>query len=328
MRELWGVYHTEIPPLLKELAQTPPMQRLRGVGMNCGCEYTAFRRFAGLAPYTRYDHSIGVGLIVWHFTGDKRQAAAGLLHDIATPPFAHVVDFLHGDYLQQESTERGTAELIAGSEPIRDALHACGLQPEEVDDYHRYPIADNDSPKLSADRLEYTLGNAINYGLGTAQTVAELYLNLCVARNEEGEPELCFSDAQAALQFAELSLACSEIYVSDEDRYSMQRLAELLAQALERGVLSPQTLRGTELALILQLQKDPQSAGAWEAYCGMSQLRRSDMPFGAQSRRIDAKRRYIDPLVAGQGRVSCLFPEMGTRLRAFRERSFDYWIGY
>lgn len=52
------------------------MARLRQVGMNCGCEYTDFPRFRHLAPYSRFRHSVGVGLIVWHFTHDAAQAAA------------------------------------------------------------------------------------------------------------------------------------------------------------------------------------------------------------------------------------------------------------
>ena len=161
MTENWSLYHPEIPEFLRRLAETPPMARLRQVGMNCGCEYTSFPHFAGWAPYSRFDHSVGVGLIVWHFTGDLRQSAAGLLHDAATPAFAHVVDFLHGDHLHQESTEARTAELIETSPELQALLKEYGLTTEDVADYHRYPIADNDSPQLSADRLEYTLGDLL-----------------------------------------------------------------------------------------------------------------------------------------------------------------------
>ena len=164
MTENWSLYHPEIPEFLRRLAETPPMARLRQVGMNCGCEYTSFPHFAGWAPYSRFDHSVGVGLIVWHFTGDLRQSAAGLLHDAATPAFAHVVDFLHGDHLHQESTEARTAELIETSPELQALLREYGLTTEDVADYHRYPIADNDSPQLSADRLEYTLGDLRCYG--------------------------------------------------------------------------------------------------------------------------------------------------------------------
>ena len=68
----------ELPPFLAELAATPPMQRLKQVGMNCGCEYTQFPLFAECPPYSRYDHSLGTAQIVWHFSGDKAAAAAAL----------------------------------------------------------------------------------------------------------------------------------------------------------------------------------------------------------------------------------------------------------
>ena len=96
--EHYRIYHDEMPAFLLKCAETAVVGRLRGVGMNCGCEYTSFPRFRGLRPYSRFDHSMGVALIVWHFTGDRAQALAGLLHDVATPVFAHVVDFMRGDY--------------------------------------------------------------------------------------------------------------------------------------------------------------------------------------------------------------------------------------
>ena len=47
------------PGWLREFCETPEMQRLKDVGMNCGCEYTSFPRFRNLAPYSRYRHSVG-----------------------------------------------------------------------------------------------------------------------------------------------------------------------------------------------------------------------------------------------------------------------------
>lgn len=93
----------EIPDFLIEYANVKEMQRLKGISMVSACEHTK------LIPYnffhTRYEHSIGVALIVWNFTKDKKQTIAGLYHDIATPSFSHVVDYLHGDYEKQETTE-------------------------------------------------------------------------------------------------------------------------------------------------------------------------------------------------------------------------------
>ena len=117
MQQTAVCYHAQLPLFLQQLAQTPPVQRLRQVGMSCGCEYTQFPPFVHSTPYSRYEHSLGVALIVWHFTGNRAQAAAGLLHDAATPTFAHVVDFLLGDHLRQEATEAGTHDVLAASAP-------------------------------------------------------------------------------------------------------------------------------------------------------------------------------------------------------------------
>lgn len=155
------IYTASLSPELAAMAETPAIRRLQRVGMHCGCEYTAYPIYRdAVAPYSRHTHSLGTAAIVWHFTHDLKQAAAGLLHDIATPAFAHVVDFLNGDHLRQESTEDHTRAMIASSPELMALLTKSGLTLDDVDDYHRYPIADNDSPRLSADRLEYTLGNA------------------------------------------------------------------------------------------------------------------------------------------------------------------------
>ena len=185
---LMRLYHNEIPGLLQELYETPPLCRLADVGMHCGCDYSSFPmfRFQPMAEqaerYTRDLHSMGTALIVQHFTGDLKQSAAGLLHDIATPVFAHVVDFLKGDHVCQEATEEATEEMIGASSGIMEALRKYGIRVEEVSDYHRYPIADNPSPGLSADRLEYTLGNFYCRGRKSLEEIRLLYESLSCAR--------------------------------------------------------------------------------------------------------------------------------------------------
>lgn len=324
--DLTQVYHAAVPPLLAELAAAPELARLKGVGMNCGCEYTAFPRFANGGTYSRYLHSLGVGLIVWHFTGDPAQAAAGLLHDIATPPFAHVVDFLRGDYMTQEATEDGTRERIALSASIQRTLACYGLDTELVADYHRYPIADNDSPRLSADRLEYTLGNALRWGFLSRAEIAAIYADLRVGRGEDGIPELVFSDPRLAAVFARAALACSKVYVSDEDRYSMQALCELIGRAMKIGVLSPADLEGTEAPLIEKLEASSLAAD-WRAFQALRRTERAVRPPDERPwRQIPAKKRRIDPLVDGMGRVSSMNAGFAADLAAFLSETQIEWI--
>ncbi|MBR6038918.1 MAG: hypothetical protein IKP38_00360 [Clostridia bacterium] len=325
--EHYLIYHNEIPKVIRDCMDAPCVRRLKHVGMNCGCEYTSFPRFAGLEPYSRFDHSVGAALIVWLFTQDEKQAVAGLLHDVATPVFAHVVDFLKGDYLVQESTEDGTRAAIEADETLQRALKTHGLTTDDVSDYHRYPIADNDSPRLSADRLEYTLGNLINYRIRMPDEVRAIYADLSVGTNEDGAPELVFSDARIAEDFAFASLECSKIYVSDEDRYAMQMLSELLRDAIALGVLSEADLYTTEPQVIEKLLGDARTAAAWQRFCAYRSMRRATEPADeGQWRRIAAKKRYIDPLIANIGRVSAYSEVFRTAVEAFLSDPQTDWI--
>ena len=322
-----SIYQTETPEFLLRLCLTPPLRRLADVGMNCGCEYTAFPRFAGIGRYSRLEHSLGAALIVWRFTRSEAQAAAALLHDAATPVFAHVVDFLRGDYLEQTATESGTARLIRADAALGAALCALGLRTGDVEDYHRYPVADNDAPRLSADRLDYTCGNAVNFGLASREELAEIFADLRVGKNEFEETELVFRDKEKAARFAFLALACSKIYVCDEDRYAMQRLSELLRAALEAGVIEEGDLASTETAVIEKLLSDPACAAGWRAFRAMSRTARAERPDERGPwRKIFAKHRRIDPFAEGLGRVSAFDPGFASALDGFMNEKHDYYV--
>ena len=327
MNQLWTLYHWEIPRFLEEFAKTPPMLRLQQVGMNCGCEYTNFPLFRNLAPYSRYDHSLGVALIVWHFTGSMEQSLAGLFHDVTTPVFAHVVDFLNGDYLRQESTEAGVADSLAASPEVCALLKKYGILPEKISDYHRYPVADNDAPALSADRLEYTLGNLLNYGFADLERIRTFYEDLEVGCDERGVPELTFRTPEVAAAFTHAALRTARVYVADEDRFAMETLAGLLRTALERGILEPRDLLTTEPEVIGKLQSDVCCAAAWERFRGYSEiLRRTDRPEESGWMQVDVKKRWIDPLARGKGRVSQWDCAAAEEIAAFRAADFSCWI--
>ena len=319
------IYHAQVPEWFARFWAAPPMQRIRRVGMNCGCEYTSFPRFRRLPPYSRYRHSVGAGLITWHFTGSMEQALAALFHDIATPVFAHTVDFMHGDYLRQEYTEGRTESIIADSPELSALLGEYGIPLSAVSDYHIYPIADNDSPRLSADRLEYTLGNLSGFARREAACLQAYYDDICVASAEDGAPELAFKTADTALAFGRDALEMSRIYVAPEDRYAMQRLSELLKKAVGRGAVSMEELYGTEDAVIARLRSDAELCAEWERYCALHRMLSRDeiLAGNADSRVIPAKKRGIDPFVLDKGRLSAINAEFAEELQSFMEQPLD-----
>ena len=326
-----SIYTEEIPVLLEQLSSTSKMQRLSDIGMHCGCEYTKFPFYQKeKIRYTRFTHSVGVSKIVWNFTHDIRQAIAGLFHDIATPAFAHTIDFLQGDHLRQESTEDKTLLFIENSRDISDLLKKHHIRIEDVCDYHQYPIADNDTPMLSADRLEYTFGNGFCLYNMNLETLSSLYKDLTVAHNEHGTEELCFHSIDAAKKFTEISLRNSRFFVSDQDRFSMQYLADILRFAMENGVLVQDDLYQTEREVIKKLNNDKKLSKIWNNYTELAAVAVSAVkPESQYSVNVSAKKRYIDPLVLVDNKTKRLTEiDLGIRdqIQTFLDIDFNQWI--
>lgn len=180
LKEYFNMLEKNFPEFLNDYINTKEMQRLGYISVSCG---TIYSKLYDLGYYSSLSHSIGVALIIWHFTHDKKQTLAGLFHDIATPVFKHTIDFLNGDYMKQETTEKLTAKIIKDSTEIRALLKRDKIRLKEVVDYHIYSIADNETPKLSADRLEYTMSNAlIVYKCENLEKIREIYNSIDVLK--------------------------------------------------------------------------------------------------------------------------------------------------
>ena len=321
MIDLSSVYHHELPDFIRPYLETEAMNRIRKVDMNCGMNYTSFPRFLLIEPYTRFHHSLSVAMIVWHFTEDKTQTLAALFHDISSPAFSHVIDFLYKDYLLQEATESKTEAFIKRDRKIMRLLESDGIRIEEVMDYHMYPIADNDSPALCADRLEYTLGDIICFDLADQQTVQRLYNDLCVCTNEKGLCELGFRHIETACEFAMYALECGKVYVSDEDRFGMEYLASLLRTAMKRAIITDDDLF-TDEEQVIRIIENSELREEWKRFCSFRRVIRctADDPEGIIVR---AKKRYIDPLAEGK-RLSMVHEGFRREAEAFINADDSY----
>ena len=297
---------------------TKALLRLQKISMNCGMNETSFPRFVNLPYYSRYEHSFKCALLASHFTHDKAQSLACLFHDIATPVFAHTIDFLNGDHMKQESTEAYTREIIAHDPDLMALLDKDHLTLDQVDDYHLYPICDNDSPRLSCDRLEYTLSNSVYYGFATKDTCQAIVDDLIIAKNEEEVDELAFQNEDLAMTFGRMSLACSHVYTADEDRFGMEMLARLLKKAMDLQVLTFDDLYTTEDLVIAQLKQAlPEDYQKFTSYHALEDHATDGII-------VDAKKRYIDPIVNGH-RLS-QNPEYKALLDEYLETSFNDYL--
>ena len=233
---------------------------------------------------------------------------------------------MNHDYVTQESTESDTRKMIENSQQLQSLLKKYGLTTDEVCDYHMYPIADNDSPRLSADRLEYTMRNFYRYVHLSAEEIAEYYNDLTVIRNEEGEDELAFQTLEIAERFTLHTIETSRIYIQDADRYSMEVLGRILKKAMELNVLTGNDLYSGEEEVIEKLMGNEETRKMWEWFCSISEMETSDEAKDDSWIRVPAKKRYINPLVRGRGRIMEISPEIRTVISEFLNISFDYYL--
>lgn len=237
VKQYFKILSPEFPKWLLEYIETPEMQRINGISMSCGTDYS--RLFNNKYWYSNLDHSVGVALIIWHFTKDKKQTLAGLFHDIATPTFKHCIDFMNGDFEKQESTEERTEQILQQSKEIKALLDRDNIKMEEISDYRIYPIADNETPKLSADRFEYNFSSGLVFvRVWELKDIEEIYNNVTILKNEEGIEELGFKDWKICEKYIHIVSRLWPRWIEDKDKTVMQFLADIVKSMNVKGYLT------------------------------------------------------------------------------------------
>lgn len=300
VKDYFKILNVEIPNFLYEYINTKPMLRLNTVSALVGSDYVKFINVN--FPYTSLSHSIGVALIIWHFTHDKKQTLAGLFHDIATPTFKHCIDFLNGDYEKQESTEELTTKIISDSNEIMSLLKRDGIALEEVNDYKIYPIADNDTPKLSADRLEYTFSDAFTLtNAFSLDEIREIYDNITVLKNEDGIDELGFTDVKIAEKFEEGASKLWFLLQTNEDKIKCQFLADIVKKMNEKGLIHKRDLYELSEAEIINKIENCEYKQISESFKKFREVEEinegEEPPEGCYAVSLKVKKRYIIALV-------------------------------
>ena len=305
IKEYFKVLEPEFPEWLNEYINTKELLSQQYISVTCGTIYSDL--FESKFFFSSLDHSVAVALIVWHFTHDKKQTLSGLFHDIATPAFKHCVDFLNGDYMTQESTEDLTTNIIKNSKEIMKLLDRDNIDVSEIDNYHMYPIADNDTPKLSADRLEYSLSNALfTYELLDLDAIAEIYNDIEIEKNEEGEVELGFKTKKIARNFVKVTSRLSVIYREDRTRYSMQFIADILKRLNDENKIKKEDLYKLKESDVISIIENSKYSKIFDIWKHAKKVKTSkEKPENVYYVHHGAKVRYIDPLFNGERMSKC-----------------------
>jgi len=309
------------PDFLKPYIQLPLMQRLAGIGLLCGTDWTPL--YKNRFYYSRLDHSIGVALIIWNFTRNKQQTLAGLFHDISTPVFSHVSDFRKGDALTQTVTEEGTESILHSDKALKELLAKDGLSADDIDNYHLFPIADNEIPQLSADRLEYMFpsGMALD-GSWDLQSIKKTYEDIIVLKNEKGIDELGFKSLSIAQDYCRRFCMIGHILQLNENKLTLQLLGQIMNMAVKYGFLQEEDFMTKSEKEIMGLldaalkEKNSKAGGykkggqtsrffnLYKTFRTMEKIEHRQEPLPEEDYfniSLKVKQRYIDPLVMNSG---------------------------
>lgn len=229
----------EIPEFLTKYLNLKILTRLKKVGYFCGMDYGSKYIYDFGYKISRYDHSLSTALITWKFTKDKKQTLAALFHDVSTPCFSHVIDYMNKDYEQQESTEEKTEIILKSSRKLKQLLKEDNLTLEDISDFKKYTIVDNHRPKLCADRLDGIVLTSLGWTKDLSmQEIPEIINDIEVQANEDNELELGFKSSKIVEKICKLNKNIDKICHSNEDNYMMELLAEITKYAINNNYIT------------------------------------------------------------------------------------------
>ena len=222
------------PEFLSKYLEVPCLKRLKKVGYFCGMDYASKDIYSFKENITRYDHSLTVALLTWKYTKDKKATLAGLFHDIATPCFSHVIDYMNKDYSTQESTEEYTAEILSSDVYLKQCLQEDNISLEDITNFKQYNIVDNERPKLCADRLDGVILTGISWTKNIdKQDIKDIIENIQVYNGEIG-----FKTPLIAKKVLDINRSIDMYCHSREDNYMMELLATITKYSLDNNYIT------------------------------------------------------------------------------------------
>jgi len=239
--ELLGI--NEMPNFLVKYLECPSLKRLKKVGYFCGMDYASKDIYNFQESISRYDHSLSVALLTYKLTNDIKSTLAGLFHDIGTPCFSHVIDYMNKDYEEQESTEIFTEKIIRNDKYLLNCLKKDNVLIEEIVDFKKYSIVDNKRPKACADRIDGVILTGIGWTKNiNKKGILDIVKDMYVCTNEYNEKEIAFKTKEVAEKVIDISKSIDIYCHSKEDNYMMELLASITKIAIENKYISYEDL--------------------------------------------------------------------------------------
>ncbi len=229
----------ETPKFLEKYLSLRILTRLKKVGYFCGMDYASKDIYDFAYNISRYDHSLTTALLTWKHTKDKKETLAALFHDVSTPCFSHVIDYMNKDYETQESTEEKTEAILRSSKSLKRLLKEDNLTIEDITDFKKFTIVDNHRPKLCADRIDGIILTSLGWTKNLKmEDIPKIIESIEVTTNENNEKELGFNNKEIASLLCDLNKDIDTLCHSNEDNFMMELLAEITKYVIDNNYIT------------------------------------------------------------------------------------------
>lgn len=317
-------YHDEVygavsitEPVLVDLMESAAVQRLHGV-----LQHGITGLIGVTNPITRFEHSVGAMLLVRRLGGPMAEQIAALLHDVSHTVFSHVIDYVFNDHDGQSYHDKVKAQYMASTDlPAILATH--GYDWTDFLDETRFPLLEQPSPRLCADRLDYFLRDSLALGLATAADVQDVLDHLVI-----GEGRLGADDLEAARWLGYMYIAADDASWANFREVGLYEVtARALRTALRVGAMAPADFWGTDEPVWARVQMHGDAELQAQLKL-VSPATRFVWDEAAPTFWVSTKLRTIDPDVWVDGALrplSSLDPDFADYRRAYLERKGGKW---
>ncbi len=236
--------------LVLELMDTDALRRLEFIYQAGATAYIHPHRC-----HTRFDHSVGVLLLLRRLRASWREQVAGLLHDISHTAFSHVSDLVFPAG-EGASYHEALYHKILWSSEVPTVLAAHGLAVGDVLEGTQYSLLEQPLPALSADRVDYFLRDAL-----IEQVITPAEVSQCLLHLVSHQGRIVVNDLAVARWLGNRYMEMDRrIWSNPLDICAYQILAEALRIALDEGFIIREMLLSTDADLMALLRSSPNPA--------------------------------------------------------------------
>lgn len=269
-------------PVLIELINSKPVQRLKKIS-----QYGIPDEYYHKNNYSRYDHSIGVLILLRKFKAGIKEQITGLLHDISHTAFSHVIDWAIGDSTKEDFQDNNYLNVLKNSE-IPLILKKYSFDYNEISNLDEFSLLEKEAPSLCADRIDYTLRELHKDGFDIGFFLENLMNkdNMIVFKNLE-------SAEKFAYQYLRLQ---NEHWAGAQAKVRYFILGNILKRAFENKIITIEdTILLADMDIIKKLKESSDNIiiGNLELLKNRLSIEES----GNKGILLKKKFRYIDPEV-------------------------------